>query len=187
MDYTLYFIPGVATDRRVFSRLTLSHYHQVYLDWVPPLGHEDLHGYATRLAEQIDPSSQAILIGYSFGGMVAIEMAKRVTPAAVILVSSIKSWREQPLGMLVTSLLRLNRLLPSRLGKELRWAYTWMNDPQSEEEQAFIREMAGALDTQHTDWAIEQALRWRHEGAIPQLYHIQGDRDRIFPICYIDT
>ncbi|MCK5924125.1 MAG: hypothetical protein KAG66_24535, partial [Methylococcales bacterium] len=37
-----------------------------------------------------------------------------------------------------------------------------------------------------TDWAIEQALSWRNETMVPNLFHIQGSHDRIFPTTYID-
>lgn len=37
----------------------------------------------------------------------------------------------------------------------------------------------------HTDWAIHQAVNWRHEAHTPRLFHIHGDQDRIFPIRYI--
>jgi hypothetical protein len=62
-----------------------------------------------------------------------------------------------------------------------------MNDPQSKDEHAFIQEMRRDLDHEHTDWAIHQAVSWRHDDHTPSLYHIHGDKDRIFPIRYIQN
>ena len=45
--------------------------------------------------------------------------------------------------------------------------------------------MKSDLDPVHTDWAIHQAVNWRHEAHTPRLFHIHGDQDRIFPIRYI--
>jgi esterase/lipase len=46
---------------------------------------EDISHYAQRLSARIEPNS--ILIGLSFGGIVAIEIAKHI-PSKIILVSS---------------------------------------------------------------------------------------------------
>ncbi|HEX2899158.1 MAG TPA: hypothetical protein VHS96_05485, partial [Bacteroidia bacterium] len=48
-----------------------------------------------------------------------------------------------------------------------------------------IRLMKENLNPAHTDWAIHQAVSWRHETHTPRLFHIHGDQDRIFPIRYI--
>ena len=60
-----------------------------------------------------------------------------------------------------------------------------MNDPQNALEREFIRVMRRELNHEHTDWAIDKAVNWRHDHHIPRLYHIHGDQDRIFPIRYI--
>jgi pimeloyl-ACP methyl ester carboxylesterase len=185
MERRLYLIPGVATDRRVFAGLELGGYDQVHLDWIQPQKAESIRSYAERMVARLDGDQSPILIGYSFGGLIAQEMAKLVPEATVILISSIKSYRERPMGMWLTASFGLHRVLPSEIGKEFRFAYTWMNDPQNEEERAFIRKMREELNHHHTDWAIDQAVNWRHDDHTPRLFHIHGDRDRIFPIRYI--
>lgn len=185
MERKLYLIPGVATDHRIFAALHLPHYEVVYLDWMQPLRNESLAAYAQRMLAHLQGDEAPILIGYSFGGIVAQEMAKLLPHATVILISSIKSYTERPLGMMLTSYLGLHRFFPAEIGKEFRFAYTWMNDPQDAVERAFIRLMKDELNHHHTDWAIDKAVNWRHNGHIPRLYHIHGDNDRIFPIRYI--
>jgi pimeloyl-ACP methyl ester carboxylesterase len=138
------------------------------------------------LVSQIDWSSKPVLIGYSFGGMMAIEIAKQNPAAAVILISSIKHYHERPVTMALTSGLNLNRFFPAELGRNFRFAYTWLNDPRSQEEHSFIEQMATDMDPDHTDWAINHALKWRNTSLIDApLYHIHGEDDRIFPIRYI--
>jgi pimeloyl-ACP methyl ester carboxylesterase len=144
-----------------------------------------MRSYALRMVECLEGDDAPILIGYSFGGIVAQEMAKSLPEATVIIISSIKSFRERPLGMMLTSELGLHRFFPAELGKEFRFAYTWMNDPQSQQERDFIHLMRDELNHDHTDWAIDQAVNWKHDRHTPRLYHIHGDRDRIFPIRYI--
>ncbi|MFN8393218.1 MAG: alpha/beta hydrolase [Bacteroidia bacterium] len=185
MERKLYFIPGVATDRRVFAHLDLPGYTTTYLDWVRPRRGESIEEYAARNVERLEGDENPVLIGYSFGGIVAIEMAKHLPGAIVIIISSIKDYRERPIGMWLTSSLRLHRLVPTDIGKEFDFAYKWMNDPQTPHEHAFIDTMKRDVDPVHTDWAIHQAVSWRHAHHTPRLYHIHGDQDRIFPIRYI--
>lgn len=185
MERRLYLIPGVATDHRIFAGLVLPGYELVYLDWVDPLPQETMTDYARRMVDRLDGDASPILIGYSFGGIVAQEMAKFIPDATIILISSIKSYKERTLGMMLTSRFGLHRIIPSEIGKEFRFAYTWMNDPQSAQEREFIHLMRKELNHAHTDWAIDQAVGWRHDDHTPRLYHIHGDRDRIFPIRYI--
>jgi pimeloyl-ACP methyl ester carboxylesterase len=185
MERRLYLIPGVATDRRVFAALDLPQYETVYLDWLQPSENEGIRSYAARMVALLAGEEAPILVGYSFGGIVAQEMAKLLPNATVILISSIKSYRERPIGMWVTASFGLHRIFPSEIGKEFRFAYTWMNDPQNAAERSFIRQMREELNHEHTDWAIDQAVNWRHDTHIPRLFHIHGDNDRIFPIRYI--
>ena len=187
MEQRLYFIPGVATDRRVFANLELSEYEKVFLDWLQPQANESIQAYAKRMADRVDLDVTPVLLGYSFGGMMAIEMAKHLPDATVILISSIKNYKERALSMMLTSSFSLHKLFPAKVGKDFSFAYKWMNDPQSKEEHDFIHEMRSELNHAHTDWAIHQAVNWKHDHHTPALYHIHGDRDRIFPIRYIDN
>jgi pimeloyl-ACP methyl ester carboxylesterase len=185
MEQRVYLIPGVATDRRVFAELHLPGYEKVYLDWMLPKANERIAAYAARMVARLDGDTSPVLVGYSFGGLIAQEMAKLLPEATVILISSIKSFRERPLGMWLTSSFSLHKLVPTEIGKEFGFAYKWMNDPQTPAEHAFIHLMKSDLDPVHTDWAIHQAVNWRHEAHTPRLFHIHGDQDRIFPIRYI--
>lgn len=185
MAHTLYMIPGVATDRRVFAALALD-YPVVYLEWTTPLhAKESMADYAQRLASQIDPDSNPVLVGYSFGGMMAIEISKHIAVEAVILISSIKHYQERPVAMMLGASIRLHRVVKAEFGKNFRFAYAWLNDPANAHEEAFIDTMAAEMNPRHTDWAIANALNWRHKAPVARLYHIHGDADRIFPIRYV--
>ena len=185
MEQRIYLIPGVATDRRVFAEVHLPGYELVFLDWIQPRPNESIRSYATRMVAKLQGDASPVLVGYSFGGIVAQEMAKLLPHATVILISSIKSFRERPMGMWLTSSFGLHKLFPTEIGKEFGFAYKWMNDPKTKAEHEFIRLMKEEIDPVHTDWAIHQAISWRHEAHTPRLFHIHGDQDRIFPIRYI--
>src|ERR1035437_6749894 len=94
--HTLYFIPGLGADERLFSKLKLPGYKKKFIKWLVPKENESLPHYAKRLSAQIDSSKSFSLIGVSFGGMLAVEMSKFLKPKKIFLISSAKTNRELP-------------------------------------------------------------------------------------------
>lgn len=73
----VYFISGLGADKRIFSKLTLSaEFDIIHIDWIVPFSKETLVSYAKRLSKVIDVNNPFALIGVSFGGMIAVEIAK---------------------------------------------------------------------------------------------------------------
>jgi hypothetical protein len=71
----LYLFSGLGADKRIFQRLDLSGYAVNYIEWILPLEGETIEQYASRLLCQITAPNPT-LIGLSFGGIMAIEVAK---------------------------------------------------------------------------------------------------------------
>ena len=101
----VYFISGIGADKRVFSFLDLSFCEPVYVDWIEPLKQESLESYALRLRKEIRESHPTV-VGISFGGMLATEMAKADANLKAIIISSNKTADEFP------SYLRIGKYFP---------------------------------------------------------------------------
>ena len=110
---TIYCISGLGADEQIFRRLKIDGCRMVCLPWLTPLKNETIHQYANRMSGGI-ADENPILLGLSFGGMMAIEISKLINTQQVILVSSIQSFTEMPWWMKLAGKLRLNRLLPLR-------------------------------------------------------------------------
>jgi esterase/lipase len=67
-----------------------------------------LQSYAIRLSAQID-TPKPIILGVSFGGMIAIEIAKYIGCQQVIIVSSAKTKYEIPFICRFFGLLKLHQ------------------------------------------------------------------------------
>jgi len=181
LNKTIYAIPGLGVDERVFHDLDLS-LKVHYLNWISPIKGESLLNYAKRMAASIPNDEASILLGMSFGGVLAQEIASFKPIDKLILVSSIKNETEKPWE------LNLMKHLPLYYLSQGNWRITvagWMA-PQygihKEEEIALLKDMFRQFDDDYRMWAIRQMCEW--EGKKPGIpfLHLHGDRDKIIPI-----
>ena len=75
----IYCISGLGADHTVFDRLDING-EKVCISWIPSFEWESLKDYARRLTAQVDTSEPFLLLGVSFGGMLAVEMNKFISP-----------------------------------------------------------------------------------------------------------
>jgi pimeloyl-ACP methyl ester carboxylesterase len=183
----VYCISGLGADERIFSKLEVPNTTFHYISWLPPLINESISDYASRLRQQIN-HSDVVLMGVSFGGMMAIEMAKNLPVDKVVLISSIKSYRELPHWMQVCGRCKFDRMLPAkplhsiRPLKALRPIQNYFLGTESKEEIAIANHFRDSVDPLYLRWSIHQILNWRNEWLPPNTYHLHGDRDHIFPL-----
>jgi hypothetical protein len=57
--------------------------------------------------------------------------------------------------------------------------------PENKQETRLLRKIIEESDWEFTKWAIDKILQWDNVVVFPQLLHLHGDRDHIFPIKYI--
>ncbi len=113
-----YFISGLAADKRVFKHIVLPQgFETVYLEWILPEKEETLPHYALRLAAFINTREPFIIIGLSFGGMLAIEIARQYKPVATILISSVPVSSQLPGYFKAAGKLGLHKMVPVSLVK----------------------------------------------------------------------
>ena len=148
--------------------------------WSIPLPGESIGDYALRMKRDI-PEEDPILMGVSFGGMMAVEIAKHFPAATVILISSVGTRRQLPWWMKVVGWLGLNRLLPKRPGKGLRWLENYYLGVESEDDARLVDAFRGRVDPRYLRWAVKEIVNWQNEWLPDRFFHLHGDRDRIFP------
>jgi surfactin synthase thioesterase subunit len=177
----IYCISGLGADERVFASLHLPGYQLHFIKWILPMKNESIESYAKRLTEQVHHSNP-VLIGLSFGGIMCIEIAKHIATELIIIISSIKMDGELPLWMRVSGKLKLNRLLPMRSFKIIEPIENYNLGVKTKAEKEMVGDYRKQVDPAYTSWAINAILNWKNEKAPQNLYHIHGDRDRIFSI-----
>ena len=86
----VYFMPGLAASSSIFERIKLDEdiFEMHLLEWEIPHPKEALSDYALRISKKIKHENP-VLVGVSFGGMIAVEIAKVLKPATTIIISSL--------------------------------------------------------------------------------------------------
>jgi pimeloyl-ACP methyl ester carboxylesterase len=178
----VYFISGLGADKRAFSFLDLSFCEPVFIDWISPVKKESLKDYALRLREQIR-EEQPTIVGVSFGGMLATEMAKADGQVKAIIIASNKSAREFPAYLRIGKYFPVYKWLPGKLLKSGR--FSWILGPQGEEQKKLVRTIVADADATFLRWAIDAILNWNETSIPPNVKHIHGTADRLLPFRYV--
>lgn len=179
---TLYFISGLGADARAFQRIQFSKpIDIVHIQWIEPESKETFDHYCRRLAVQIDETKDFSLVGLSFGGMIAIELAKFLKPKKIILISSITNRNQLPLLYRMIGMLKLHRLLPGSLLKKPTFLMYWLFSLRKEDEKQLLSDFLKDISPNYLKWAIDQVLTWKNTFTPEHLFHIHGDKDRALP------
>ncbi len=166
LERKIYFISGLGADERVFQFLDLPGYQGIPVVWEKPLPGESLSGYAARLLTQIDTQRRVILIGVSFGGIIAQEIAKLVSCEKIILISSVKAVTELPWTMQLVKFTRLYRLFPPPVLKWLNLltaGYYFGTETQAE--ARLLRAIIQDTNNDFMQWAIARIMDWQPENS----------------------
>jgi pimeloyl-ACP methyl ester carboxylesterase len=180
----IYIFSGLGTDQRVFQLIDFSGADITFIHWLHPVKNETIGDYAKRLAEQIK-ADRPILIGLSFGGIIAIEVAKFIDTEKIILISSAKTEREIPFYYRLAGRLNLHTLIPVRLLKRPNIFTYWFFGVHTKQDKKLLAEVLSDTNPVFLKWAIEKIVTWTNTTRHKNLRHIHGIEDKILPIRYV--
>lgn len=180
----VYFISGLAADKRVFKYISLPPgCEAVHLEWITPQKDDTLSSYAMRLASNINRDEPFALVGLSFGGMLATEIAKQYKPAVTILISSVPVSKQLPGYFRMAGKIKLHKLVPVSLLKSSAATKRFFTRENSDDKK-LLWEIINESDAGLIRWSIDAILNWQNE-TIPQpVWHIHGRRDEILPVKF---
>ncbi|MGN8055292.1 alpha/beta fold hydrolase [Pedobacter sp. 22163] len=176
-----YFISGLGADKRIFSKLKLNeNIKMIHIDWISPNKKESLASYAERLSKVIDLSQPFALVGVSFGGMIAVEMAKLLRPATTIIISSTILSTHLPALYRFAGRLGLLKFIPAKFLKSSnKLTQNYYFGTRSNSEKTLLSKIIKDTDPYFLKWAIGSILSWKNENRPERLYHIHGTNDKI--------
>jgi pimeloyl-ACP methyl ester carboxylesterase len=182
MKESVYLMPGMGANPRIFEFLSLTDRFEIHhLSWFPPEKDETLSDYALRMSKRIK-GDNAILVGVSFGGVLVQEMSKHLNSKKVIIISSIKSNQELPNPMKLAQKTNAHRLLPTQWIKNLESFSLFVFGHGIQRRLSHFNKYLSERDRDYLNWAIDRLIKWDRREADPEVIHIHGREDSVFPV-----
>lgn len=184
----VYFMPGLAASIAIFERIKLpeSEFEMFFLEWEMPYDKETLKEYAKRMTQKI-AHENPVLIGVSFGGILVQEMAHFISVRKIVIISSVKSNLEFPKRMVLAKSTKAYKLIPVSLVQNIESLAKFSFGKKVNERLKLYEKFLSVRDKRYLDWAIEQVVLWDRTDVDPDVIHVHGDADDVFPIKYIEN
>ena len=186
MKSTIYILSGLGADKRVFRNIDFGNNDIVHIDWILPFKKEKLKDYCKRISLQIT-SENPILIGLSFGGIIALEISRLIKVKRVILISSAKTKYEIPFYYRFAGKLYLHKLLPSKLMRKSNKLTNWLFSVETREEKDLLNSILNETEPIFLKWAIDKIVSWENAENHSNISHIHGTSDKILPYKYVQN
>lgn len=176
-------MPGMAANSLIFEKIKLNEtlFSVHYLEWEIPKPQESLVDYAKRIALKITEKNP-VLIGVSFGGILVQEIADLMEVRKVIIISSVKTRLELPKRIKFAKSTLAHKLIPMRLILRLNKLAKLVLAEKLKHRIQLYDTFLSVRDIYYLKWAVEKVVLWDRLVANDRVIHIQGDKDRIFPI-----
>lgn len=162
-----------------FSGLDVTH-----INWIAPNDDESVESYTTRLKTQIHTANPTI-IGLSFGGMIAMEIAKQIVTENIILIASCKTKQEITFYYRLAGKLKLHRLVPISFLRRANFVTNWLFGTESKSDKEMLKQILADTDPKFLSWAIDKIVSWQNQTLPTNFKHIHGRTDKILPITFV--
>lgn len=179
----IYGFSGLGADERVFHLLNDKLKKPISpIPWIAPAEEESIEQYASRISEQIEKEKEIVLVGVSFGGIIATEIAKRTTVKKIILISSIATKEEVPWYFKLTGSLNTGKLIPEKHIIPPPLVANWFFSVKQTEHKELLKDILKHTDTSFAKWAVEKISTWANTSEPEGIIRIHGTHDRVLPI-----
>jgi len=176
----LYCISGLGADYRVFHRLE-KHFNLKHLHWINPEKNESLTDYAKRLSENIDTNDPIHLIGVSFGGIIAQEIAEIIPVKKLILISSFYSNEYIPSIFKILVGLKLNHLFFPQIICHFSFFNNFSFGVKEKEDKKLLKSIIRDTPRDFFIWATNSLVKWKSHHCQSSFISIHGTKDHVIP------
>lgn len=183
----IYCVPGLSASSKIFEFINLpkEDFEIHLLEWlIPESINETIKHYANRLCKTITEEN-VILMGVSFGGVMVQEMSKIVHPKKIILISSIKNKGELPKRLKLAKSSRAYKLFPAKRITSFENFMSVIFGKMAKKRIEQYKTYLSVRDPLYLKWSVYNVLHWQQEETLPNILHIHGTSDHIFPFKHI--
>jgi pimeloyl-ACP methyl ester carboxylesterase len=158
--------------------------------WIDPLENETLEQYAQRIIPtlNLDESRDYYLGGVSFGGMVALEVARHVNPHGVFLISSCSSYQ------CISWLVRVpGKLIAPYVSPNFVRKFLWLAPlairlvgPLHRDQRNLLIEIWNDANLEVMRWGAMIMTQWQfnHQLTVP-VHQLHGRYDHFIPLANV--
>ena len=186
----IYLIPGLGYNCRIFERLNFIDYKVSCLPWIEPKNDESIRDYSVRLFKEIPlPGERIVLVGHSFGGIVAQEIAVEKRVEKIILISSVKSQVEVPSSIKLISRFKLYKLFTRELSIKTVKYWGKAHGFTDRNERELFKDMLREQSNHYLQWALKALSEWRRPvlPEVTEIFQMHGAEDKTFPLRLIES
>jgi len=180
----IFFLSGLGADKTVFQFLNLGDHEKVFIDWIEPGKNESLRDYALRLKKNHIPDD-GFIVGLSFGGMLATEIAKEYPLVKAIIISSSKTVYEVPPYYKTGKIMPLHHWVSDEVQRWFMMRMKWFFGLNTNESIKIYEELIRNCNTDFNRWAVNAILNWDNTEVPENIIHIHGTHDKVLPYKYI--
>lgn len=177
----VYFLSGLGADETVFQFLDFSLYEPVFIKWIKPLENESLEAYALRLKDAYNIPGDAIVVGLSFGGMLATELAKKYSLLQAIVISGAKTKNELPRYYQTGKYFPVYRWSTDALYRWFMLNSNWFFGLRHPKHVEIYKTLIKNANIDFNKWAVNALINWQNTTVPPNIKHIHGTHDKILP------
>ncbi|MEP4534042.1 MAG: alpha/beta hydrolase [Cyclobacteriaceae bacterium] len=179
MSQRIIFISGLGANELAFSRIGDVGLEKVLVKWIANERKESMESYAKRLIAKYKISSQDVITGLSFGGILAQQIGLILGNKNIILISSFRDKRDLRWPFKLALDLRLN-IIPLIRIPVLENAIALILNSGSTESKEILKTMIKATDYKLMNWSIQKIAQLQNN----QFHELNptsliGTRDRI--------
>ena len=194
-DVQMIFLPGLGATQDLFVEQKKLFPDALFPEWIASQKDESLSSYAERFAQELAsrptrPVENWVLIGFSFGSQVALELSKHLPTKAIVILSGFRSSDEIPSRFHLQT--RLGLLFPDRF---IQWilsqflaSYFCKKERLEEEYAQLIFRMAEQVDLDFFRWAALAARKWSWDCSQSdslEIIQVHGEKDFVIPLRYL--
>ncbi len=175
----IYAFPGLGADKRLY-RYQLQKFDIKVLEWLNPHQHETLQEYLSRYINQINQNQPFVLMGVSFGGIVAVELSHKINPVKTILISSARTSLELPFFVKYFRYFPIH-LLPNAFFTNLGFLVRPFFSIKEKKHKKLFNDMLRSMPPNFMKWALYQIVHWKRDEVNKKIIQIHGTKDLVIP------
>jgi pimeloyl-ACP methyl ester carboxylesterase len=174
----VYYVNGLGVDSSVFKELHVAGITPEFLEWLPLDSSETMASYARKMIEHYGIPSNGIVVGLSFGGMLAQEMQVSHPNLRIILISSSIGRHGFPWYLKWFLFLRIYRLIPGIFITTTNFIGNWLFGVSSPKDRERLKVLFRKMDSLQVKRMIHCITTWNPSPAVISS-SIHGEKDRL--------